>query len=328
MRAKANGSAIATKRMISPQLVGLGISMSISSAISYSPWRVAFHSPRESTNLGYVWWFKWLPRLIMLGLFPSLEPPKKKVGNHRLPQTAGFWRSKSITLFALKTLASHQIETVVPYHDSVPCAGRIHLRVGLKQEKTQPGTPFLQPVPTHCKDHISSWLLSHLSQKVPKIGFSKNYKSATVPNALLHHVLRLHASPDTKAARAQQDEAMLFGDPYECQWNLQHGFFPSTSQYPGPNKKNQRGQACPCWSSMRVQPQAELHVKFKKRGGGVQKTQETCKFQIQESAGRGDSSLKSSPWTYVKWNLLYWGYPKFNKQTISLYCWIKSIQCL
>ena len=37
MRAKANGSAIATKRMISPQLVGLGISMSIPSAISYSP---------------------------------------------------------------------------------------------------------------------------------------------------------------------------------------------------------------------------------------------------------------------------------------------------
>lgn len=96
---------------------------------------------------------------------------------------------------------------------------------------------------------------------------------------LLHHVLHLHASPDTKAAPPGQDEAMLCME-----------FFPSTSQCPGPNKKKQRGQACPCWSSMRVQPQVELHVKFKKQGGGVQKTQETCKFQIQESAGRGDGT--------------------------------------
>lgn len=65
-------------------------------------------------------------------------------------------------------------------------------------------------------------------------------------------------------------------------------FFPSTSQCPGPNKKNPtRGQACPCWSSIRVQPHVELHVKFKKQGGGVQKTQETMQLSNPGVCGKG-----------------------------------------
>jgi len=41
--------------------------------------------------------------------------------------------------------------------------------------------------------------------------------------------------------------------------------------------------ACPCWSSMRVQPQVE-------QGVGSRKLKTPFKFQIQESAGRGDGT--------------------------------------
>ena len=109
--------------------------------------------------------------------------------------------------------------------------------------------------------------------------------------------------------------------------------------------------ACPCWSSMRVQPQVELHGKFKKGGGVVvvfyaflcfnclenlgnpqicwihldKRHVNGFALEIQESAGlQGPSAgLTDCPkgvipssnhlLVYLKRNLLYWGYRKFMK---------------
>ena len=171
--------------------------------------------------------------------YSHLWSPKKKGWQPSPPSNGRFLATKSINLFALKSLAlpSNRNSGSIP-RQRAPCGAYTPARL---LETGYTGTPFLHPGPTHCMDHISSWLLSHLSQNVPKIGleelqicYQMRWKCLTYtcqlwdqggPPARNKALVRHPKNNDSITACAQQDEAMLFGDPHECQWNLQHCFF-------------------------------------------------------------------------------------------------------
>lgn len=56
---------------------------------------------------------------------------------------------------------------------------------------------------------------------------------------------------------------------------------------------------------------------YKTGGWGPENSGNPATFKSRSLREGVMELLKSSPWTYLKWNLLYWGYPKFNKQTIG-----------
>lgn len=147
-------------------------------------------------------------------------------------------------------------------------------------------------------DHISSWLLSHLSQNVPKIGlkelqicYQMRWKCLTYtcqlwdqggPPARNKALIRHPKNNDSITACAQQDEAMLFGDPHECQWNLQHCFF-SQPHSALTNRKilsttGLNGWPVPVGHQYGSNLMLSCMSNLKNGGGGVQKTQETLQI--------------------------------------------------